>query len=116
MFTGHLIPIWGSLQSTIPSPLGFQVVVHLYCSSATSEVTQNPRANPGGAQTWNLFSADTSTPCHCPNVGEPMRISTATRNTEPKVTRISLPRGLSYWKCRPRTTPRIDREWLSCGN
>src|SRR5208282_6246246 len=87
--------------------------VTLYWISATSERTQKPRAKPAGAHTWRLFSAETSIPNHFPRVGEPVLISTATRKALPRVTRINLPIGGSHWKCKPRTTPWADREWLS---
>ena len=49
-----------------------------------------------------------------PSVGEPGRMSTATMKASPRATRMSLPIGGSHWKCRPRTTPRTLRLWLSC--
>ena len=49
-----------------------------------------------------------------PSVGDPGRMSTATRNARPATTRISLPCGGSHWKWRPRTTPRAERDWLTC--
>ena len=52
----------------------------------------------------------------CPSVGEPGRMSAATRNALPATTRMSLPCGGSHWKCRPRTTPRADRDWFTCSN
>ena len=47
---------------------------------------------------------------HCPNVGDPLRMSTATTNSVPIVARISFAMGGAYWKCRPRTTPLTERE------
>src|SRR5712671_253181 len=88
--------------------------VVLYWTSQSSVSEQNPRANPYGAQTCFLFSSETSTPNHFPSVGDPLRISTATRNAAPRVTRINLPIGGSHWKCKPRNTPFFDLEWLSC--
>src|SRR5258707_15535405 len=65
--------------------------VVLYWTSQSSVSEQNPRANPYGAQTCFLVSSETSTPNHFPSVGDPLRISTATRNAAPRVTRINFP-------------------------
>ena len=81
-----------------------------------SERTQKPLAKPAGAQSWRRFSAETSMPNHCPSVGDPFLMSTATRKALPSETRISFPMGGSHWKCRPRTTPFADLEWLSWTN
>ena len=40
-------------------------------------------------------------------------MSTATKNALPRETRINFPIGGSHWKCKPRTTPFTDLEWLS---
>ena len=76
----------------------------------------NPRANEAGAQNSTGSSADASIVTTRPSVGEPGRMSTATMNARPATTRISLPCGGSHWKCRPRTTPRAERDWLTCSN
>src|SRR5271167_1140346 len=96
------------------SPLLLYRPVHLYWISATAERTQNPRAKPAGAHTSRLFSVEACTPTHLPRVGDPLRMSTATKKALPIVTRINLPMGGSHWKCKPRTTPFVEREWLSC--
>ena len=44
------------------------------------------------------------------------RQSTATSYTSPSVTRTSLPWVWFFWKWRPRSTPRVERLWLSCTN
>src|SRR5580704_10114210 len=94
--TGHSMPIAGSFHRMPDSPLLLYAPVHLYWISAESESTQKPRANPAGAQTSRRFSADASIPTHFPSVGEPLRMSTATRNALPWVTRMSLPMGGSH--------------------
>ena len=58
----------------------------------------------------------TFNPNHLPSLGEPLRISTATRTGRPVVTRINFPIGGSHWKWSPRNTPLRDREWLSWTN
>src|SRR5215469_3766642 len=65
-FTGQSMPMAGSLHKMPDSAFGLYVPVHLYWISATSDNTQKPRANPAGAHTCFLFSADTSTPNHRP--------------------------------------------------
>src|SRR5258707_12685241 len=79
--------------------------VVLYWTSQSSVSEQNPRANPYGAQTCFLFSSETSTPNHFPSVGDPLRISTATRNAAPRVTRINLPIGGGPPRRKKRRTP-----------
>ena len=43
-------------------------------------------------------------------------MSTATMNARPRTTRMSLAWGGSHWKCRPRMTPRAERDWLTWTN
>ena len=50
---------------------------------ASSEITENPWANPGGIQSWMWFSSDNSDEKYFPKVGEPKRISKATSKTIP---------------------------------
>ena len=70
--------------------------VHLYSTSIASARAQKPVAKPAGAQAYFLFSADTSNPNYFPRLVDAPRLSAATRNTAPCVTRISLPIGRSH--------------------
>src|SRR5690349_24152366 len=65
---GHLMPIVGSLQSTPCWSSATYTALHLYFSSATSEMAQKPWPNSAGMNSWSLLSADSSTPTHLPNV------------------------------------------------
>ena len=95
---------------------GCTSAVQKYSISVTSARAQNPRANDAGAQNRTGSSSEPSTVTTCPSVGEPGRMSTATMNARPRTTRMSLAWGGSHWKCRPRMTPREDRDWLTWTN
>ena len=43
-------------------------------------------------------------------------MSTSTSTIEPRAQRTSLAWPSPIAKCMPRTTPRAEREWLSCTN
>src|SRR5206468_1678811 len=83
--TGHPIPRSRSSQMIVRSCSGTQKSVALYKSSAWSESTRNPWANPTGIHAICLFSALSSMLTHLPNVGDERRMSTATSNTVPTI-------------------------------
>src|SRR5208282_5349076 len=94
--TGQQMPSAGSFQAKPDSAPELYTPEQRYSISAKSERTQKPRAKPAGAQIWVFDSAVISLPNHLPRVGEPFRISTATRKAAPCVTRINLPMGGSH--------------------
>ena len=61
-------------------------------------------------------SADASSVTTGPASATRAGCPTATMNARPATTRMSLPCGGSHWKWRPRTTPRAERDWLTCSN
>ena len=63
-----------------------------------------------------MFSSSSSTPSHLPYVGEPLRRSTFTSTIRPRAQRTSFATPAPMWKCMPRTTPLLEREWLSWTN
>src|SRR5437667_3335904 len=65
---------------------------------------------------WRKSSALSVAAVHLPKVGEPGRMSTATSKISPRSMRISLPWGLRSCACRPRSVPRVERDWLSWTN
>ena len=87
---------------------------HLYWTSAVSESTRNPCANPTGMNICAPASGESSRPKCLPKVAEPGRISTATSQILPEVQRINLAWPGWDWKCRPRKVFLTEELWLSC--
>src|SRR3569623_288225 len=65
---------------------------------------------------WRLFSDESDMPTHWPKRGEPTRTSTATSNTSPSGTLTSFACVWGFCMCIPRSTPRDERDRLSCTN
>lgn len=66
-------------------------VVVVSCRSRRCRSAPRSRAPGREAQSWRWLSAVSSTPTQRPKLGEPRRMSTATSNTAPCVTRTSCP-------------------------
>ena len=73
-----------------------------------------PCAKPTGTYSWGAARRRARSPPTAPNVGEPTRRSTTTSRIAPRAQRTSLAWPGSTEKCMPRSTPRDEREWLSC--
>src|SRR6185312_4264277 len=76
--TGQSMPIAASFQRTPASADASYSAVHWYMKVAASLTTQKPCATPSGLHTCRWLAAVNIAASHCPKVGEPRRMSTAT--------------------------------------
>src|SRR5271156_1935049 len=97
------------------SRCGLYSAEHRYMTVELSSSTRKPCASPSEMYIDLRSRSSSTTESHRPKVGEPKRMSTTTSNTEPdrQVTYLAWLGG-SWAKCRPRSTPAVDTEQLTC--
>ena len=80
-------------------------------SSSAMNAWPSPSPTYAAARFWS----SRRTMSYCPNVGEPIRMSTTTSTSAPEgqVTYFAWLGGSSA-KCTPRTVPAADTEQLAC--
>src|SRR4029079_12334834 len=85
-----------------------------YITVESSYSAWKPCASPSLMYTERRVRSSSRTEPHCPNVGEPTRMSTTTSKTAPRahVTYFAWLGG-SCAKCRPRSTPAADTDTLA---
>src|SRR5579875_2358007 len=109
------MPSAGSVARMVCSRCGLYSAEHRYVTVELSCSARNPCARPSEMYTDLRSWSSSTTDVHCPNVGEPTRMSTTTSNTEPdrQVTYLAWLGG-SCAKCSPRRTPADETEQLAC--